>query len=332
MKSVNIIATNGRGIARARQNGSGEWILDYPLQSSGVNCLAGDPADAKVIYAGTQGEGLLRSVDSGATWQPVGLAGETVKAIAISPHDSKVIYAGTKPAYMFVTHDGGKTWKELDGFRRIPGRWWWFSPAESPYQAYVQSITLSPEDPDVLLAGIEFGAVVRSQNGGQTWSGHRKGALRDNHSLTFHQTDGDWAYQAGGTGGGASFSQDGGINWRKAKQGLAKNYGVACAADPQKPEVWYVSVAPGPGKAYGEQAEAYLYRTSGDGTWQPIGWGAHPMSSMPIVLHTHPSRSGLLYAGLTNGEVWQSNDYGDTWEKLPFKFSSIWRSLVVLEG
>jgi hypothetical protein len=232
---------------------------------------------------------------------------------------------------MFVSHDGGDTWNELDGFRRIPGRWWWFSPAESPFQAYVQSIALSPDDPDVLLAGIEFGAVVRSQDGGQTWSGHRKGALRDNHSLTFHQTNGNWAYQAGGSGGGASFSLDGGVTWLKAKQGLAKNYGVASAADAEKPEVWYVSVAPGPGKAYGEQAEAYLYRASNGGAWQPIGWEAHPMSPMPIALLTHPSSSGLLYAGLTNGDVWQSNDYGDTWEKLPFNLTGIWRSLIVLD-
>jgi hypothetical protein len=233
---------------------------------------------------------------------------------------------------MFVSHDSGNTWKELDGFRRIPGRWWWFSPAERPFQAYVQSIAISPENPDVLLAGIEFGGVVRSQDGGQTWSGHRKGALRDNHSLIFHRKNGNWAYQAGGTGGGASFSLDGGVTWLKAKQGLAKNYGVANAADAEKPEVWYVSVAPGPGKAYGAQAEAYLYRASNGGAWEPIGWEAPPMRSMPISLLTHPSISGQLYAGLTNGEVWQSSDYGDTWEKLPFNFSGISRSLILLES
>ena len=68
------------------------------------------------------------------------------------------------------------------------------------------------------------------------------------------------------------------------------------------------------------------------GAWEPIGWEAPPMRSMPISLLTHPSISGQLYAGLTNGEVWQSSDYGDTWEKLPFNFTGIWRSLIVLES
>lgn len=326
-----FFAAVGSGLARAKHNGTAGWALDTPLKGADIRCLAVDPQNPAAIFAGTQGQGVLRSTDMGATWHPAGLSGQIVKSLAVSPHDPDTIYAGTKPAYMFVSHDGGGTWGELEGFRRVPGRWWWFSPAESPNKAYVQSITLSPQDPAVLLAGIEFGAVVRTSDGGKTWSGHRRGALRDCHTLTFHSQNGKWAYEAGGTGGGASYSQDGGLTWRKAKQGLAKNYGVSCAADPGKPEVWYVSVAPGPGKAYGEQAEAYLYRASGGAEWQPIGWQPHPLNSMPISLLTHPSSSGLIYAGLTNGDVWQSDNYGDTWQQLPFKFKGMRRSLIVLE-
>lgn len=331
MNTTFILVTTGNSIARAEMNGSGEWSVSAPLPDPDVRCLAGDPLDKRVIYAGTQGDGVLCSNDFGQTWQPAGLPGQVVKSLAVSPHAPGTIFAGVKPAGIHVTRDGGQTWAELEGFQRIPGRWWWFSPAESPYQAYVQNIAISPTDPQVILAGIEFGAVVRSQDGGQTWSRHRKGSLRDNHWLTFHSANGDWAYQAGGTGGGASFSHDGGRTWGKVKNGLAKNYGVACAADPQKPEVWYVSVAPGPGKAYGPQAEAYLYRSSGGADWQPIGWEQHPLGSMPIALVTHPEISGQLYAGLTNGQVWFSEDYGDHWAQLPVKFSRVYRSMLVLE-
>jgi photosystem II stability/assembly factor-like uncharacterized protein len=325
-----FLATNGNGIARAEQRSGGQWSLDFLLQGQDVRCLASVPHNSNIIYAGTQGSGVLRSDDSGKTWQPCGLPDQIVKSLAVSPHDPDTIYAGTKPAYMYVSRDGGSSWEELRGFRRIPWRWWWFSPAEKPGTAYVQSIALSPTDPNVLLAGIEFGAVVRSQDGGLTWSAHRRGALRDCHTLKFHNTNGNWAYEAGGTGGGASYSRDSGLTWRKAKAGLAKHYGVACAADPERPEIWYVSVAPGPGKAYGETAEAYLYRAAGGAGWQPIGWEAHPMRHMPITLVTDPKAPGHLYAGLTSGDVWHSTDHGDNWQKLPFNLKGIWFSLLLI--
>jgi hypothetical protein len=325
-----FLATTGNGIARAECQADGGWKVDFLLEGQKVNCLAAEPQNPATIFAGTQGDGVLRSDDGGKTWRACGMAGQIVKSLAVSPHDSKTIYAGTKPAYLFVSRNGGSSWEELRGFRRIPNRWWWLSPAEKPFQAYVQAIAISPTDANVVLAGIEAGAVVRSQDGGVSWSAHRKGALRDCHTLKFHAAQGNWAYQAGGTGGGASLSRDGGMSWRKAKAGLEKHYGVACAADPGQPEIWYVSVAPGPGKAYGEIAEAYLYRASGGADWQPIGWEPHPMKHMPLVLATDPEVPGHLYAGLSNGDVWHSSDYGDHWEKFDFNLKGIWLSLVML--
>jgi photosystem II stability/assembly factor-like uncharacterized protein len=325
-----FLATNGNGITRAACAESGEWDVQFLLDGQDVRCLAANPQNANRLYAGTQGNGVLRSDDAGKTWQSCGMAGKIIKSLAVSPHDPETIFAGTKPAAMYISKDGGGSWQELEGFRRIPWRGWWFSPAEKPFQAYVNAIAISPTDPKVVLAGIEFGAVVRSEDGGRTWSGHRQGALRDCHSLKFHATDGKRAYEAGGTGGGASTSSDGGVNWRRMKQGLARNYGVACAADPAQPEVWYVSVAPSPFKAYGENVEAYLYRASGGGDWQPIGWEPHPMKHMPAALVTDPGAPGHLYAGLTDGDVWHTADYGDTWHRLPFNLKGIWYSLLLL--
>jgi hypothetical protein len=194
----------------------------------------------------------------------------------------------------------------------------------------VIAIAPSPTDPDVVLAGVELGAVVRSADGGQTWSRHRQGSLRDCHSLKFHASDGAWVYEAGGTGGGAAFSRNGGRNFRKAKEGLAKHYGIVCAADPETPETWYVCVAPGPGNAFGDDPEIYLYRATAGTDWLPIGWEPHPLSATPTALTTVPGAAGHLYAGLRNGDVWHSADYGDSWTKMPFSFAGIGFSLLVL--
>ena len=317
MDSYVFLAINNRQIVRAAC-ANGGWQVETVLADPAPVTLAADPRRPDVVYAGTQGNGVYRSADRGRTWPPLGMAGKVVKALAVSPHDPDVIYAGVKPAAVYKTTDGGQHWAELTGFRRIPNRWWWFSPAEPPFRAYVNAIAVSPNEPDVVLAGIELGAVVRSEDGGRTWSRHRHGALRDCHSLAFHRCDGQWVYEAGGTGGGAAVSRDGGRTWEQPKSGLAKKYGVVCAADPTRPEVWYVALAPGPGKAYGAKAEAYLYRASAGADWQAIGWESHPIGQMPRALVTRPDAPGQLFVATTYGHVWHTADYGDSWQRLPF--------------
>jgi photosystem II stability/assembly factor-like uncharacterized protein len=159
---------------RAERSPAGDWTVEQVLAGQDVRCLAVDPLDPDVVYAGTQGQGVFRSHDGGLSWHPLGLQGLIVKSLAASSHQPGVLYAGTKsPALIYRTLDAGGHWEELTGFRRVQGRWWWWSPAEPPFTAYVLALAISPGDPNVVLAGVELGAVVRSVDGGQTWAGLR---------------------------------------------------------------------------------------------------------------------------------------------------------------
>jgi photosystem II stability/assembly factor-like uncharacterized protein len=328
-----FLATTGTGLARAAADGGEGWSVESLLPGQQVYCLAADPADPQRVYAGTDG-GVLVSLDSGKTWRSAGLTGKIVRSLASSAAEPGTLYAGTKPALVFVSRDKGETWVELAGFRHIFSRRFWFSPAEWPPTAYVQSLALSPTDRNVIIAGIEAGAVVRSEDGGETWADHRPGALRDCHTLTFHSSHGDWAYEAGGSGGGVAYSRDGGQTWRQPKAGLDRHYGWACAADPAHPGVWYASVSTGPARAHGDgDARAYIYRSREGASWQKLAGGLpQPLNHMPYVLLTDPSSAGELYAGLSNGEVWYSADYGDSWARLPFRLGRIDRSMIMLGG
>src|SRR5260221_4553472 len=136
VNSKMFIATTGQGIARALQGADDQWGVEFLLADCDVRCLAADALNKNVIYAGTQGSGVLRSTDAGKTWQPAGMTGQIIKALAVSSIEPGTIYAGTKPAQIFVSRDSGANWIELTGFRRVR-RWFWFSPAESPFSAYV---------------------------------------------------------------------------------------------------------------------------------------------------------------------------------------------------
>src|SRR5207237_47961 len=140
--------------------------------------------------------------------------------------------------------------------------------------AYVQSISISPSNPDIIVAGVEIGAVVRTTDGGRTWPGHREGAVRDCHHLTFHASDGRWVYEAGGTGAGVAISRNGGETWEQPRTGLDRHYGWAIAADPGDPGICYLSAAPGPRRAHSETAgaDACIFRRN-QGTWEKLRGG-----------------------------------------------------------
>lgn len=330
--SQTFLSTNGDRLARAECAEDGHWSVEFLLEGTRVNCLAADPFNRNVVYAGTQGQGVLRSDDRGRTWQPSGMHGHIVKSIAVSPAEPGLLVVGTRPACVFISRDNGRNWIESESFKKTR-RFFWFSPAEKPFTAYVQGIALSPTDHNVMLVGVEFGSVVRSTDGGKTWQNHRKGALRDCHSLRFHATNGDWVYEGGGTGAGAAFSRDAGNTWTQSKQGLDRHYGWAAAADPAQPDLWYASISPGPMKAHSaDNAQAYIFRSMGGSGWEKLSGGLpQPLNHMPYALLTDRDAPGHLYAGMSNGDVWHTTDHGDHWQQLALNLGNIWTSMVMLK-
>ncbi len=338
MNAQVFLATSDQGVTRAELQADGQWRVEQRLGQYKICCLASSLCDETVVYAGTRDNGVLRSSDSGNTWTPVGLAGNTVKSIAICKAHPATIYAGTKPPALYASHDGGTTWTELESFRSLR-RWFWYTPAE-PGDPYVMGLAVSPTDPNLVIAGIEFGGMFRSTDGGKTWQGHLQGTSRDCHNLKFHHTDGNWVYQGGG-GWPAAVSADGGMTWTQPRKGLAWSlYGMACAADPADPAIWYVSAAPHavfpelhkmPRGHFDGEANAFIFRKRGGGRWERLAGGLpQPLDHMAYALVTDPEAPGHLYAGLSNGDVWHTADHGDSWRQLPFNMTRIQFSLIKL--
>src|SRR5512138_2316879 len=65
-----------------------------------------------VILAGTT-DGVFRSDDEGATWQPasLGMTSRHVRWMAYHPDISDFEFAGTEPANIFVSQDGSDSWR-----------------------------------------------------------------------------------------------------------------------------------------------------------------------------------------------------------------------------
>jgi photosystem II stability/assembly factor-like uncharacterized protein len=352
MNEKTIIALNYKHLAYARQSKNGEWVTGTTAIGHRTMALAVDPHQSNSLYVGTDGHGILKTEDYGETWRPLGLEGQIVRAIAISKLKPGTIYAGTKPAALYVSHDYGANWQEIPAFKAMK-RWFWFTPAESPHSAYVMDIVLSPVNPNLIVAGVEAGAVLRSEDAGETWQGHLKGALRDCHDLVYHPTDGNWVYEGGGTG--AAFSKDAGKTWfqpdppklldlvqlnfagKRARQAntrgkLDKRYGWAVAADPAAPNIWYFSAAPSPFNAHSEgNAQADIYRCKDGQSWERLSGGLpQALNHFPYALLTDIDAPGHVYAILQNGDVWHSENHGDTWTQLALNIGSVWYRAILV--
>jgi photosystem II stability/assembly factor-like uncharacterized protein len=311
-------------MARLDEAGEG-WTVELSLEGEGAQCLAVDPEDPDTVYAGLREGGVRRTRDAGRSWADCGLPDPGVFSLALSRADGAV-YAGTEPSRLFRSVDRGESWQALDTLLELPSRPRWSFPPR-PWTSHVRWIAPSPHDPELLLVGIELGGLMRSDDGGATWQDHRPGAQPDVHSLAWHPRVPGRAYEAGG--GGSAFSVDAGETWRPADEGRDRNYTWALAVDPADPDCWYVSASTGPFAAHGRRdPQALIYRRRGREAWQPLGGGLpEPLPAMPYAL---VATEGRLFAGLADGQIWASDDHGDSWTSLPLGGGGTIPALVAL--
>src|SRR5258708_18083836 len=180
---MRLYAATGDGIARLDESGDG-WTVELFLFGSGAQCLAVDPHDRDVVYAGLREGGVRRTVDAGRRWADCRLPEPGVFSLAVSAADGAV-YAGTEPSRLFRSDDRGESWRELEALLELPSRPNWSFPPR-PWTSHVRWIAPSPHDADLLLVGIELGGLMRSSDGGRTWQGHRPVAQPHAHFLALH--------------------------------------------------------------------------------------------------------------------------------------------------
>jgi hypothetical protein len=273
---VGVWAALGDAVARV-DDGEVERF-DVPAR-----CIA---SAGPVAFAG--GDGVWRYDDG---WTRTSFDGD-VFSIAVAADGT--VYAGTEPSALFRSGDGGEAWEELDALQQIPSKPNWSFPPR-PWTSHVRWIAPSPHDPQLLLVGIELGGLMRSVDGGASFADHAPGAQPDVHSLTWHPSERERAYEAGG--GGSAWSSDGGASWERVDHGRDRHYTWAVAADPEDPDHWWVSASTGPYAAHGRRdPQARIYEWRGD-AWHAV---TEDLSAMP---YAFAHENGRLIAGLADGSL-----------------------------
>lgn len=326
----------GNGIFKSTDGGDSWRPLTEGLPRVIEANLAISPSNPRVVYAmiagapaaapgaaagggagrdgGTTGVvGFYGSVDGGEHWTainvpagPMGAAtahvdprplarigGGDLPTITVDPKNEKVVYSAT--VVMWRTEDGGSTWSAVRG-----------APGGDDYQ----KIWINPDDPGIILAVADQGAVI-SANRGESWSNWYTQPTAAMYHVT---TDNDFPYrvcggqQDAGSACVASRSMDGRITFHDWHPVNIQEYGIA-APDPRDPDMVFGSM----------RNNVSLYdRKTGQTTYVgpdmgPRG-GPFNRNVRTMPLHWSPVDSGTLY--YTSNAVWKTTDRGHSWSRI----------------
>ncbi|MGV8040010.1 MAG: WD40/YVTN/BNR-like repeat-containing protein [Thermoanaerobaculaceae bacterium] len=288
--------------------------------------LAVHPQQPAVIVAGVGG-GVLRSTDSGVTWEYVDGDGR-VMAVAFDPAQPDTVFAGVVDrgvespwGGVIKSTDGGRTFSaSRDGLLRAYY-------AERPQWAPVVGLAFVPGTPGSMLAmtgeynAFNYEEVVQSTDGGAHWTSILRFPSSSSAngfsplSLAFDPTD-PQTILVGSFSYGLRRSTDGGATWEEASGGLRCAGASDNPYDPDvKPvqEVYTVALLPGngPRALIGTDREGVWLSDDLGGSWRQSNQGLAAMTVNTLL--AEGATPGTLLAGTAEAAVVRSDDGGRTW-------------------
>ncbi|MFW6098205.1 MAG: WD40/YVTN/BNR-like repeat-containing protein, partial [Chloroflexota bacterium] len=288
-----------------------EWTVDAHLEGMKAQALAVDENEGR-LYVGTSGNGLFRSVDGGRSWDKLAFAYDDITAVA---SQGGVVFAGTSPSTFWRSQDGGDSWQEMTEMVELPSASEWSFPPQ-PHTHHVRWIEPDPNVAGKLYVAIEAGALLRAEDGGQTWRDRVPDGPYDTHTAATHHEAEGRVYSAAGDG--YYESADEGQSWSRLMDGLQHRYLVGVAVDPGNANTVVVSAARGPSVSYhANRAHAYVYRKSANEAFEPAMEGL-PAAEGTVASQfaTHVAQPGVFYAANNHG-LFRSEDTGRSWQALP---------------
>jgi len=278
------------GIASASPDGGIDRADWYAVGGGESGYIAPDPADPKIVYAGSYGGEITRyDHHTGETlainpWpvNPIGWAAADVKhrfqwtePIVFSPHDSKTLYYAGE--MLFKTTDGGMTWTAIspdltrNDKQKQQASGGPITKDNTGVEVYdtIFSVVESPVQKDLIWAGTDDGLIHITRDGGQHWENVTPKAMPE------------W----------------GTVSMLEASP---KDAGTAYAAVERHKM---------------DDFAPYVFKTTDFGTtWTSLANGL-PAESYVHAVRVDPTRPGLLFAG-TEGGVQVSFDDGAHWRSL----------------
>lgn len=263
------------------------------------------------------------------------------------------LYAGTIPGGLFVSDDDGKSWElnrplwnhESRGGDLFKGNatsenQWGGTPASIDYGVFepgIHSIVVDPRDSDHIFVAVSSAGVLETIDGGNTWVGRNQGMLMD----YLPDPAAEWGHDPHFVAGclaqpnhiwqqnhcGVFYTDDGAENWRKVSiPEVGVQFGFPIAVDARDGRTaWVVPARADSERMAIDGGLAVARTTDGGQSWQSFRNGLPQDDAYDIVLrHGLDVAGDLLCFGSTTGNVYLSEDRGETWRCLGNNFPPIY--------
>ncbi len=303
-----------------------------------VQCVTVDPNDHATVYAGTH-DGLWRSTDRGGRWARIGPDDAPVQVWAVTVHPTRprTLFAGTSPVGIWRSDDAGATWRFAPS-SVMPDRM-----EMGQFVNRVMRIAVDPAHPDEIYAALEVCGVIRSLDGGETWTdcsadllakskqepryesailtASTSEGMLDAHALCVSPADPRAVLLA--VRMGLFRSEDRAETWRDLDVGRFSpiTYGRDIRVSPHDPRTLYACLST---SANGPTGSILRSRDLGR-SWARIDHGHEVLSTMMAVA-PHPRDPAMIFGAARKGQVFGTLDGGESWRetRLPEKAGMIY--------
>lgn len=140
------------------------WVNNYlsgkKVDISGVDVLsvAISPLDAKNVYVGLRGPGILKTEDGGQNWDYLNFQSQKVYGLDIDPTDGRIMYASG------VWQERGKIFKSIDA-----GINWTEVYTAASNGPLVISLVIDKKNPNIIYATTSDNQAIKTIDRGTSW-------------------------------------------------------------------------------------------------------------------------------------------------------------------
>ncbi|MFA6483918.1 MAG: hypothetical protein WCW62_15155, partial [Bacteroidales bacterium] len=288
---------------------TGAWIADIAAPEKP------DAANKYTFYVGTRAGGVWKTINNGTTFECITdiLGVTSIGVVEVAASDPNIVWVGTGEAYnarssyagngIYVSKDAGKTWTAR-GLKD---------------SHHINRILIHPANPDIIYVAVmghlftpnEERGVFKTNDGGNSWqkilfiddkTGVIDLAMNRTHpeilyAASYEKMRTAWTFEPGGKGSRIYKTVDGGSSWKMLEKGLPGGDIGRIGIDIHRgnPDILY----------------AAIQNLNPDPEFDPKN------------ARITNSNVDATYDALIGGEVYRSDDAGESWKKVSDKKTDV---------